>query len=94
MIKPTPFCLLDEIDAPLDDANINRFIELVKEFSKEFSVYHDHPQSQEHHGSRPNSLRDYDGDPRGIESRLGAVELEPFSNLLFVVTHHKILILS
>jgi len=34
MIKPTPFCLLDEIDAPLDDANINRFIEMVKEFSK------------------------------------------------------------
>ncbi|MCX8118057.1 MAG: chromosome segregation protein SMC [Desulfobacterota bacterium] len=34
MIKPTPFCLLDEIDAPLDDTNINRFIELVKEFSK------------------------------------------------------------
>ncbi len=34
MIKPTPFCLLDEVDAPMDDANINRFIELVKEFSK------------------------------------------------------------
>jgi chromosome segregation protein len=34
MIRPTPFCLLDEVDAPLDDANINRFIELVKEFSK------------------------------------------------------------
>jgi len=34
MIKPTPFCLLDEIDAPLDDANINRFIDLVKDFSK------------------------------------------------------------
>jgi len=34
MIKPTPFCLLDEVDAPLDDANINRFIELVKEFAK------------------------------------------------------------
>lgn len=34
MIKPTPFCLLDEVDAPLDDVNINRFIELVKEFSK------------------------------------------------------------
>ena len=34
MIKRTPFCLLDEVDAPLDDANINRFIELVKEFSK------------------------------------------------------------
>ncbi len=35
MIKPTPFCLLDEMDAPLDDANINRFIELVREFSKQ-----------------------------------------------------------
>jgi chromosome segregation protein len=34
MIRPTPFCLLDEIDAPLDDANINRFIDLIKEFSK------------------------------------------------------------
>jgi chromosome segregation protein len=34
MIKPTPFCLLDEVDAPLDDANIHRFIELVQEFSK------------------------------------------------------------
>ena len=34
MIKPTPFCLLDEVDAPLDDANINRFIDLVKDFSK------------------------------------------------------------
>jgi chromosome segregation protein len=34
MIKPTPFCLLDEVDAPLDDANINRYIDLVKEFSR------------------------------------------------------------
>ena len=34
MIRPTPFCLLDEMDAPLDDANINRFIEMVREFSK------------------------------------------------------------
>jgi len=28
--KPSPFCLLDEIDAPLDDANIGRFVELLK----------------------------------------------------------------
>jgi chromosome segregation protein len=34
MIKPIPFCLLDEVDAPLDDANINRFIDLIKDFSK------------------------------------------------------------
>lgn len=34
MIKPTPFCLLDETDAPLDDANINRYLDLIKDFSQ------------------------------------------------------------
>jgi len=33
LIKPTPFCLLDEVDAPLDDANIARFNEMVREMS-------------------------------------------------------------
>jgi chromosome segregation protein len=28
--KPSPFCLLDEIDAPLDDANISRFVEMLR----------------------------------------------------------------
>jgi chromosome segregation protein len=31
--KPSPFCVLDEIDAPLDDANIGRFVELLRRFS-------------------------------------------------------------
>jgi chromosome segregation protein len=30
MIKPSPFCLLDEVDAPLDDANIGRFNDMVE----------------------------------------------------------------
>lgn len=34
MIKPPPFCLMDEVDAPLDDANIDRFNQMVKELSK------------------------------------------------------------
>ncbi len=33
MVKPSPFCLLDEVDAPLDEANVGRFIELVKSFA-------------------------------------------------------------
>lgn len=33
LIKPSPFCLLDEVDAPLDDANIGRFNEIVREMS-------------------------------------------------------------
>ncbi|HBH12121.1 MAG TPA: chromosome segregation protein SMC [Clostridiales bacterium] len=33
--KPTPFCILDEIEAALDDANVHRFAKYLKEFSKE-----------------------------------------------------------
>ncbi|MBW1784515.1 MAG: hypothetical protein JRL30_27700 [Deltaproteobacteria bacterium] len=34
MIKPSPFCLLDEVDAPLDEANIDRFNSLLKEIKR------------------------------------------------------------
>jgi chromosome segregation protein len=33
-LNPAPFCLLDEVDAPLDDANVERFCKLVSEMSK------------------------------------------------------------
>jgi len=32
MVKPSPFCLLDELDAPLDESNIGRFTDLLKQF--------------------------------------------------------------
>jgi len=32
-LNPAPFCLLDEVDAPLDDANVTRFCEIVKEMA-------------------------------------------------------------
>jgi chromosome segregation protein len=34
MVKPSPFCVLDELDAPLDDANIGRFTDMLKQFTK------------------------------------------------------------
>jgi len=34
LVNPSPFCFLDEVDAPLDDLNIERFIELLKEISQ------------------------------------------------------------
>ncbi|HEY2956569.1 MAG TPA: chromosome segregation protein SMC [Candidatus Eisenbacteria bacterium] len=33
LVKPSPFCLLDEVDAPLDDANVDRFLGMLKRFS-------------------------------------------------------------
>lgn len=32
LVKPSPFCVFDEVDAPLDDANIGRFVNLLQEF--------------------------------------------------------------
>ncbi len=33
LVKPSPFCILDEVDAPLDDANIDRFTRILHKFS-------------------------------------------------------------
>ena len=32
LVKPSPFCLLDEVDAPLDDANVDRFLNMLRRF--------------------------------------------------------------
>ncbi|MCK4532969.1 AAA family ATPase, partial [bacterium] len=40
LVKPSPFCVFDEVDAPLDDANLVRFVRLLKDFSSQtqFSI--------------------------------------------------------
>ena len=35
LVKPSPFCIMDEVDAPLDDANIDRFIKLLRQFQRD-----------------------------------------------------------
>src|SRR5690606_15900975 len=40
LIKPAPFCILDEVDAPLDDANVGKFTNMIRQFSEnsQFSI--------------------------------------------------------
>jgi chromosome segregation protein len=48
-VRPSPFCLLDEVDAPLDGPNVEKFIELVNDFSRDtqFLVITHNPTTME-----------------------------------------------
>ena len=43
--QPSPFCILDEVDAPLDEANVGRFNRMLAEMGGPDSVHRRHPQS-------------------------------------------------
>ena len=49
LVKPSPFCFLDEVDAPLDENNIGRFIHLLQEFKEQtqFVIITHNPRSIE-----------------------------------------------
>ena len=49
-LNPAPFCLLDEVDAPLDDSNTERFCRLVQQMAQQHPVPVHQPQ-QDHHGA-------------------------------------------
>jgi len=34
LLKPAPFCIFDEVDAPLDDANVSKFTNMIRQFSE------------------------------------------------------------
>ncbi|MEX2581769.1 MAG: chromosome segregation protein SMC [Gemmatimonadota bacterium] len=49
LVKPSPFCVLDEVDAPLDESNVGRFIQLLQDFKEEtqFIVITHNPRTME-----------------------------------------------
>jgi len=50
LVKPSPFCILDEVDAPLDDANVQRFMQLIERFADrtQFILVTHNQQTMEH----------------------------------------------
>ncbi|HEV2149142.1 MAG TPA: AAA family ATPase, partial [Longimicrobiaceae bacterium] len=49
LVKPSPFCLFDEVDAPLDESNVGRFIQLLQDFKADtqFVVITHNPRTME-----------------------------------------------
>ena len=72
--KPSPFCLLDEIDAPLDDANIGRFVEMLRVDDGPDAVHHHHAQPQDHGDCQP-PVRGHHGGIGGFEAYLDTAQL-------------------
>ena len=81
--KPSPFCLLDEIDAPLDDANIGRFVEMLRGDAAAHAVHPHHAQPQDDGDRRP-PLRRHDGGARRVEADFGSAQLNVFGRSAYV----------
>ena len=75
LAAPSPLCVLDEVDAPLDDANVDRFVDLMREIAAEtgtrFLVVTHHPLTM----ARTDRLYGVTMSERG-QSRLVSVALE------------------
>jgi len=82
LTKPSPFCLLDEVDAPLDDANVGRFVRMLNEFKSrtQFIVITHNPRTST---EASDAVYGVTMQEPGVSSLVsvrmhgGAVELEP-----------------
>ena len=68
LARPCPFYLLDEVEAALDDANIGRFVELLRRFST--APVHRHHPPEEDDGGGGRALRRHDGRRRRLADRV------------------------
>ena len=64
-LNPAPFCMLDEVDAPLDDANVGRYARLVREMSQKVRFVF--ITQQDNHGRRRSAHGGDDARARCVE---------------------------
>ena len=76
-VKPSPFCILDEVDAALDEANVERFLRVLQEFvgPTQFCIVTHHKRTM----AACQSLYGVTMQKRGVSSKL-AVSLEQVDN--------------
>jgi chromosome segregation protein len=83
-LNPAPFCMLDEVDAPLDDANVGRYCTLVKEMSKQVQfIYISHNKQAMEMAMHLMGVTMQEG---GV-SRLVSVDLEEATELAEAAGH-------
>jgi chromosome segregation protein len=77
LVKPSPFCVLDEVDAPLDEVNVQRFIAMLQRFKErtQFVVITHHPRTME----AADWLYGVTMEEPGISTIVG-VKLDEYSN--------------
>ena len=69
LARPCPFYILDEVEAALDDLNIDRFLDAAAPLRRPRAVHRRHPP-EAHDGGRRRALRRVDGRRRRLEGRL------------------------
>ena len=66
-VNPAPFCILDEIEAALDDVNVNRYAQVPAPHDRQHPVHRHHPPPR-HHGGRRRALRRHDAGGRRLQN--------------------------
>ncbi len=74
LARPCPFYILDEVEAALDDLNLDRFLTLLRRYCRPRPVHRDHAP-EAHDGGRRLAVRRVDGPGRGLEGALAAPAL-------------------
>ena len=77
LVKPSPFCLMDEVDAPLDDANVGRFLTLIKKFDEsiQFIIISHNKRTLEHADFLYGVSMEQDGVSRVVSIKMSDLKL-------------------